>query len=80
MRDYPAGKMGRREAVPTARELRSVVRRMGYVITKFHETAMAALTAAGMVRLAEEFNDTVKPVADYCNHFELEDDDDETTP
>jgi len=80
MREYPAGKMGRREAVPTARELRSVCRRMGYVITKFHETAMSALTAARMEHLAEEFNDLVKPVADYLNHFELEEEPSDETP
>jgi len=50
---------------PSPRELTNVVRRMGWVLQKLHETAMSALIAAQKEALAEEFNDIVKPVVDY---------------
>jgi len=66
MRQYPRGQSGGRQATtPTPRECTNVVRRMGWVLQKLHETVMSALIAGNEQGLAEEFNDIVKPVVDY---------------
>lgn len=78
---YPKGKSGRPNRAPSPQDLQSVVRRMGYVVQKFHEAAMSSLLAADQQGMAEEFNDNIKPVVDWLLRFEFEPgDDDETLP
>lgn len=72
----------RRERMESARtsslsasEIRTVVRRIGFVAQKAHETMMSNLIAAGNDELAENLNDALKPAVDYLLHFEMEDGD-----
>jgi len=66
MRQYPVGQSdARRASTPSPRECTNVVRRMGWVLQQLHTTVMSALIAGDEQKLAEEFNDIVKPVVDY---------------
>jgi len=70
-------RMGRDSASSlSASDLRVIVRRLGYVALKVHETVMSRLRQDSDARLAEAFNDIFKPVVDMLLHFDLEDGDD----
>lgn len=49
----------------------TTVRRMGFIMVKMHEVIMSSLCRDGKTRLAEQFNDVFKPLADMLLHFEL---------
>lgn len=67
------GRIGRASASSlSAAELRTIVRRLGFVAHKAHEAAMSNLLRNSDSNLAELFNDAFKPVVDYLLHFELE--------
>lgn len=59
------GRMRRRGEPPTARELTNMVRRLGFVVIKMHEVVLSSLIEHDREGLAEEWNDIVKPVADF---------------
>jgi len=70
-RDY-AGETGRGSASSlSASELTTIVRRLGYIACKLHETIMSKLIADGDDVLAEQFNDAFKPVADWLIQFKV---------
>lgn len=56
----------------TPAQLVTVVRRLGFVMSKAHETIMGRLIAQGEHELAERFNDLFKPLVDLVVHFELD--------
>lgn len=65
-------RMGRASASSlSASELRTIVRRLGFVALKAHETMMSNLLADKKASLAEALNDALKPIVDALLHFEL---------
>jgi len=71
------GRIGRASASSlSASEVRTVVRRLGYVALQVHEVVMSRLTQDSDPRLAEAFNDIFKPIVDMMLHFDFEVDDD----
>lgn len=50
----------------------TVVRRLGYIAVKVHETVMANLIHGGNAETAEQFNDIFKPLCDALLNFELD--------
>lgn len=72
MRSTGSRRMKRVSAGLTSAEVVTVVRRLGYVAAKMHQTMMSNLVASGNESVAEAFNDAFKPVVDWLLHFELE--------
>lgn len=65
-------RMGSVRTTPDLATVTTVVRRLGYVAVKVHETVMANLLAEGKEEVAEAFNDVFKPLADAMLNFDIE--------
>lgn len=72
MPDHGSRRIGRPSASTlSAAQMESVVRRMGFVLSKAHEEMMRNLLQSGQVHLAEDVNDSLKPLVDALLHFEI---------